>query len=219
VVCNLPALLLPTAPPPSEAPSAAGAEVVRTIIKVLLFIALVVVSIPVTLGLWLVARISPEGNMMDTPDAPWGSVETRFEPIHSAARMRDAVAVQRELDAGVDVDVLNGRAANGDGGNTALWFAAQGPAPSGLEVASLLINAGAALNCKCEHGRTALHMAAAWGHLDVVRLLVENGADPTTSDDQGMTPAMMAAGSTRVPEANLRRVIEFLNTLEKSIAR
>jgi ankyrin repeat protein len=62
-------------------------------------------------------------------------------------------------------------------------------------------------------------MAAAWGHLDVVRLLVENGADPTTSDDQGMTPAMMAAGSKRVPEANLRRVIEFLNTLEKSIAR
>jgi ankyrin repeat protein len=153
--------------------------------------------------------------MMNTPDAPWGSVETRFEPIHSAARMRDAEAVQRELDAGVDVDVLNGRAANGDGGNTALWFAAQGPAPSGLEVARLLIDAGAAINRKCEHGRTALHMAAAWGHLDVVQLLIERGADPTICDDEGVTPAMIAASSKRVSDASLRRVIEYLNTLQK----
>ncbi len=152
--------------------------------------------------------------MMDTPDAPWGSVETRFDPIHSAARMRDVQTVQQELDAGVDVDVLNGRAANGDGGNTALWFAAQGPAPSGVEVARLLINAGADINRKCEHGRTALQMAAAWGHLDIVQLLIENGADPTIRDDEGMTPSMIAAGSKRVPDANLRRVIEYLNTIE-----
>jgi ankyrin repeat protein len=153
--------------------------------------------------------------MMDTPDAPWGSVETRFEPIHSAARMRDVEAVQRELDAGVDVDVLNGRAANGDGGNTALWFAAQGPAPGGMEIARRLIDAGAAINRKCEHGRTALHMAAAWGHLDVVQFLVESGADRTVRDDQGMTPAMIAADSKRVPDANLRHVIEYLYTIEE----
>src|SRR3954470_21442319 len=96
----------------------------------------------------------------DTPEASWGSVETRFDPIHSAARMRDAEAVKRELDAGVDVDVLNGRAANGDGGNTALWFAAQGPSPGGVDVARLLIAAGAEINRRCEHGRTALQMAA-----------------------------------------------------------
>jgi len=72
----------------------------------------------------------------DTPDAPWGTVETRFDPIHSAARMRDVSAVRKELDAGVDVDILHGRAANGDGGNTALWFAAQGPAPFPGDAAS-----------------------------------------------------------------------------------
>jgi ankyrin repeat protein len=153
--------------------------------------------------------------MMDAPHAPWGSVETRFDPIHSAARMRDVQTVQRELDAGVDVDVLNGRAANGDGGNTALWFAAQGPAPGGLEVARLLIDAGTDVNRTCEHGRTALQMAAAWGHLDVVQLLIENGADPTIRDDEGMTPAKIAASSKRVPDANLRRVIEYLNTIEE----
>src|SRR5262245_19933352 len=151
----------------------------------------------------------------NTPDAPWGTVETRFDPIHSAARMRDVETVRQELDAGVDVDVPNGRAANGDGGNTALWFAAQGPPPSGLEVARLLITAGAEINRRCEHGRTALQMAAAWGHLDVVMLLIENGADPTIRDDEGTTPSMIAVCSRRVPEDRLKRVVEYLNALNR----
>lgn len=150
----------------------------------------------------------------DTPDAPWGTVETRFDPIHSAARMRDLETVQRELAAGVEVDVPNGRAVNGDGGNTALWFAAQGPAPSGLEVARLLIKAGAEINRRCEHGRTALQMAAAWGHLDMVQLLIASGADPGIRDDEGLTPSMIAARSKRAPDANLQQVIAYLNTLE-----
>jgi ankyrin repeat protein len=129
---------------------------------------------------------------MSNQDAPWGSVETHFEPIHSAARMRDVDAVRRELAAGVDVDSVNGRAANGDGGNTALWFAAQGSWTGGVEVASVLIEAGANVNKLCEHGRTALHMAAAWGHADVVGLLLENGADPTITDDEGLSPPEVA---------------------------
>src|SRR6187549_2792715 len=101
--------------------------------------------------------------MTDPQAAPWGAVETRFDPIHSAARMRDVKAVRQELAAGVNVDVVSGRAANGDGGNTALWFAAQGPWPNGADVARVLVNAGADVNMRCEHGRTALHMAAAPG--------------------------------------------------------
>jgi ankyrin repeat protein len=130
--------------------------------------------------------------MTDPKSAPWGTVETRFDPIHSAARMRDVQAIRQELHAGVDVDVVNGRAANGDGGNTALWFAAQGPRPNGVDVARVLIEAGADVNRRCEHGRTALHMAAAWGHADVAKMLLENGADPTIVDEVGMTPPMVA---------------------------
>ncbi len=151
----------------------------------------------------------------DTPDATWGTVETRFDPIHSAARARDAETVKREIDAGVDVDVRNGCAANGDGGNTALWFAAQGPPPSGIAVARLLITAGAEINRQCEHGRTALQMASAWGHLDVVQLLIQHGADPTIRDDEGMTPAEIAVRSNRAPDAQLNPVIEYLNALEQ----
>ena len=155
----------------------------------------------------------------DTPEAPQGTVETRFDPIHSAARMRDVDTVQRELNAGVDVDVLNGRAANGDGGNTALWFAAQGPYPGGLEVARILISAGADVNRKCEHGRTALQMAAAWGQIDVVRFLIENGANPAIRDDEGMTPRAIAESSQRAPESHLRGVVEYLRELEDNVER
>ena len=106
--------------------------------------------------------------------------------------MRDVEAVRRELAAGVDVDVVNGRAENGDGGNTALWFAAQGPWPNGVAVARVLLEAGADVNKQCEHGRTALHMAAAWGHADVAQLLLENGANPTIVDGEGMAPPNVA---------------------------
>ena len=106
--------------------------------------------------------------------------------------MRDVPTVQQELNAGVKVDVINGRAPNGDGGNTALWFAAQGPLPNGVQVVRVLIDAGADVNRQCEHGRTALHMAAAWGHADVVRLLLEHGASPKIVDEEGMTPPMVA---------------------------
>jgi ankyrin repeat protein len=130
--------------------------------------------------------------MTDPKDASWGTLETRFEPIHSAARLRDVATVRQELAAGVDVDLVNGLAANGDGGNTALWFAAQGPWPNGLEVARVLVEAGADVNKVCEHGRTALHMAAAWGHVDVARLLLESGADASLVDEEGLTPPMVA---------------------------
>ena len=130
--------------------------------------------------------------MTDSKNAPWGTVETRFDPIHSAARMRDLSAVRQELESGVDVDVLSGQAANGDGGNTALWFAAQGPWPNSIEVARVLIDAGADVNRQCEHGRTALHMAAAWGHADLAKFLLDSGADATLTDQEGMTATAVA---------------------------
>lgn len=111
--------------------------------------------------------------------------------------MRDVQAVRRELDAGIDVDVVSGRAANGDGGNTALWFAAQGPWPRGVDVARVLIEAGADVNRRCEHGRTALHMAASWGHADVVQFLMQHGANAELVDEEGLTPPMAARSGYR----------------------
>ena len=155
--------------------------------------------------------------MEDTEDAPWGTVETGdFRPIHSAARMRDVATVIKELQSGVDVDFVCERAKNGDGGNTALWFAAQGPLPGGVDVAKMLLDAGAEVNRQCEHGRTALHIAAAWGHLDMVRFLLEHSADPSIRDELNMTPPMVARHgyrSNRVTDDERRDVRLYFESL------
>ena len=107
------------------------------------------------------------------------------------------------LHGGVDVDSLNGVAKNGDGGNTALWFAAQGPWPDGLPSVRLLVESGVDINRQCEHGRTALHMAAAWGHLDVVKYLVDHGAHVTIRAEVDGTPAEMARARNKLEVSKL----------------
>lgn len=154
--------------------------------------------------------------MEDTEDAPWGTVETEFDPIHSAARMRDVAAVLKELESGVDVDVVCKRAKNGDGGNTALWYAVQGPWPGGIDVSKVLVDAGAEVNRQCEHGRTALHMAAAWGRLELVKFLLEHSADPTIRDEEDMTPVMVARrgySSNRVTNDERQEVRVYFDSL------
>jgi len=46
---------------------------------------------------------------------------------------------------------------------------------------------------KDEHGGTALHHAAEMGFVEIVRRLVRAGADPTASDQSGLTPWMRAS--------------------------
>jgi ankyrin repeat protein len=42
-------------------------------------------------------------------------------------------------------------------------------------------------------GDTPLHMAAAYGHLDLAKLLLSNGADPNAANGLGMSPLHFAA--------------------------
>jgi hypothetical protein len=82
----------------------------------------------------------------------------------------------------------------------ALWEAARkGDAPTVKQ----LLDAGVDVNSKFRYGATALSYACDRGHLDVVRLLLERGADPNVKDTfYGATPLSWASSpaQTRKPE-------------------
>ena len=54
-------------------------------------------------------------------------------------------------------------------------------------IVKYLIDAGVNVNQRTTNG-TALHTACAYGHMDIVKLLVRNGADLKIKDDNGKTP-------------------------------
>ena len=158
---------------------------------------------------------------MKPEDAPRGELEGEFHAIHLAARNRNVSEVKRLLEAGTDANLKEAVLPNGDGGNTPLWFASQGPKPNGKEVAEVLIEAGADVNAVCEHGTTAAHLACSWGHADVLETLYANAADLTLKDIDGMTPEMTARKGydwqlTKVSDRQRSGVIEFFDRLKSS---
>jgi ankyrin repeat protein len=67
----------------------------------------------------------------------------------------------------------------------------------GAAIAKLLIDSGANVNAK-EDGNTPLMWSAFRGHVDIVELLLANGADPEITDDTGViTAAQMAIGKNK----------------------
>ena len=62
-----------------------------------------------------------------------------------------------------------------------------------LELARLLLTAGADVNAKNKWGSTPLHAAAREGHTEAVRLLLEAGADVNAENEDGETPLHWAA--------------------------
>jgi ankyrin repeat protein len=78
------------------------------------------------------------------------------------------------------------------GGNTPLWFAAQGDREGREEMVRLLLKHGAAVNFAGEYGWTALHMSAQWNHPEIARVLVEHGAEASCRDEEGRTPLDIA---------------------------
>jgi hypothetical protein len=83
--------------------------------------------------------------------------------------------------------------------------ALQSAAASGDTVqTTALLNQGAALDTRDDHGRTPLMLAVMQGRLDVVRLLLDRGADPSIADGAGRTPLQQAK------QQNLREIAALL---------
>lgn len=60
-----------------------------------------------------------------------------------------------------------------------MWAAAYGQSPT----AALLLRAGAQHSLKGYDGETAIHLAAAGGHTDIIRQLISAGASVNEVDD------------------------------------
>ncbi|MCU1716871.1 ankyrin repeat domain-containing protein [Pseudomonas sp. 5P_3.1_Bac2] len=56
----------------------------------------------------------------------------------------------------------------------------------------LILSQGADVNCKGEHGYTALHDAVEQGHREAVIYLLKHGANSEALNDDGVSPAELA---------------------------
>ena len=97
--------------------------------------------------------------------------------IHWAAQESDPGAVRLLLEKGASTET------NDEEGHFPLYQAA---AEGSLETVRLMVEAGAVVNRVCDSG-CALLIACAYEHMDVVRYLVEVGADPELPNKEGAT--------------------------------
>lgn len=144
--------------------------------------------------------------------------KSRERVLRSACQRGDPGLVQRLLDAGVMVDSKNAL------GRTALSIAVQwghamvvrdvdlffGYASMSflwggdrLDVAKLLLEAGASIEEKDIIGRTALNFAAQGGNVKMVKLLLDAKADPNSTGDDGITPLARATRFGQLEVAKL----------------
>ena len=79
-----------------------------------------------------------------------------------------------------------------------------------VEVIDFLRQHGADMNLQDSNGSTALIHAAYYGYNTCVKTIVEAGADVNVNNKEGFTALMAAAGSTRMPEANIFNTVRLL---------
>jgi ankyrin repeat protein len=125
-----------------------------------------------------VRALVAEGTPVDAPDGE------KHTPLMWAAFNGHTAIVSFLLENGAEPDAkdVNGR--------TALMYASSGPFP---ETVVLLLKKGAKVNVQGKlEGFTALMTAAAEGQIDVVRVLLAHGADPSLEDMDGDTAESFA---------------------------
>jgi ankyrin repeat protein len=106
--------------------------------------------------------------------------------LHAAAIAGDSVAVESVLAAGADVSATD------VAGATALHLAGQ---QSHIEVARLLVTAGAPVNARDSYGNTPLWRAVfafQGGEPELIRLLLDAGADPEEKNNSERSPRDLA---------------------------
>jgi ankyrin repeat protein len=109
---------------------------------------------------------------------------TPTSALFDAVRSDDTGAVESVIKQRIDVN------ARDEDGSTAIDWAA---IRNNLDVATLLLKAGANPNLTNEQGIGALYLAIVNGSSGMVKLLLGKGADPNVAREDGETPLMAAA--------------------------
>ena len=129
----------------------------------------------------------------------------KHTPLMWASFNGNTAVVEYLIERGAKVDTLDFN------GRNALMYASSGPF---AETVELLLSNGASVNVQGKlEGFTALMTAAAEGQLEVVRLLLQHGADPALKDEDSDTAESFAL------EKGHSAVVELLRNPPPRIAR
>nr|XP_021333174.1 ankyrin-2 isoform X26 [Danio rerio] len=123
--------------------------------------------------------------------------KVRLPALHIAARKDDtksaALLLQNDHNADVQSKMMVNRTTeNGKSGFTPLHIAAH---YGNVNVATLLLNRGAAVDFTARNGITPLHVASKRGNTNMVHLLLDRGAQIDAKTRDGLTPLHCAARS------------------------
>ncbi|HLG58639.1 MAG TPA: ankyrin repeat domain-containing protein [Vicinamibacterales bacterium] len=128
---------------------------------------------------------------------PAGTLAADGVPLADAAERGNLAAVRSLIGQGIDVNATR------VDGTTALHAAVHADR---LEVAELLLKAGANAAVRDRYGVTPLYLASVNGNAEMIRRLLDSGVDPNTVDPGGETALMTAARTGGV--AALRLLLE-----------
>ncbi|KAI1888268.1 hypothetical protein AGOR_G00183270 [Albula goreensis] len=128
--------------------------------------------------------------------------KVRLPALHIAARKDDtksaALLLQNDHNADVQSKMMVNRTT--ESGFTPLHIAAH---YGNVNVATLLLNRGAAVDFTARNGITPLHVASKRGNTNMVRLLLDRGAQIDAKTRDGLTPLHCAARSGHDPAVEL----------------
>ncbi|XP_032355865.1 ankyrin-2 isoform X4 [Etheostoma spectabile] len=127
--------------------------------------------------------------------------KVRLPALHIAARKDDtksaALLLQNDHNADVQSKMMVNRTTeNGKSGFTPLHIAAH---YGNVNVSTLLLNRGAAVDFTARNGITPLHVASKRGNTNMVALLLDRGAQIDAKTRDGLTPLHCAARSGHDP--------------------
>ncbi|XP_051967996.1 ankyrin-3-like [Xyrauchen texanus] len=145
--------------------------------------------------------------------------KVRLPALHIAARKDDtkaaALLLQNDHNADIESKMMVNRTT--ESGFTPLHIAAH---YGNINVATLLLNRGAAVDFKARNDITPLHVASKRGNSNMVRLLLERGARIDAKTKDGLTPLHCGArsGHEQVVEMLLARGAPILSKTKNGLS-